>query len=127
MSQFELLEAWLGHSNFLLSVFVAFISATSAYLIVANVKGQELHRNIFVLVSSLYLLASVFFILFYIKVAESMLNLRGQMRETDMSWYNVVYETQFIFPTIVAIGGILMICLVVGSIWYFFHLRKKGE
>jgi len=104
---------------------VAFISSTSAYLIVANIKGRELPNKLFVLVTCLYILASTYFILFYVKVCESMLNVRTRMIEANMDWYTVVYEPQFIFPAIVSIGGILMISLAIGSIWYFARLRQS--
>lgn len=127
MNQHDFLDVWVMHSNFLLTVFVAFISGTSAYLIVANVKGRELHTKLFLLVSCIYILASTFFILFYIKVSESMLNVRTQMIEANLNWYNVAYEPQFIFPMILTIGGILMISLAAGSIWYFAHIRKANN
>ena len=104
---------------------MAFISSTSAYLIVANIKGRELPNKLFVLVTCLYILASTYFILFYVKVCESMLNVRTRMIEANMDWHTVVYEPQFIFPAIVSIGGILMISLAIGSIWYFARLRQS--
>src|SRR5210317_1213309 len=98
MNQSELIDLWLTHMDFLLVLFVAFISATSAFVVVANVKGKELSLAACRLARHLYIVASMFFLVFMGKVSESILNLRGQMHNANMEWYNVVYEPQFILP-----------------------------
>ena len=110
--------------NFLLVLFVAFMSATSAFVIVAHVKGKELHPMACTLVRCLYVVASVFFLVFMGKVSESILNIRGQMHKANMDWYNVVYEPQFVLPLILIIGMVVVISLVVGSLWFFSSVRK---
>lgn len=124
MNQYELIDLWLTHMTYLMTVFLAFISATSAFLIVATVKGKELQNPIYKLIIYLYLIASFFFLLFFGKVSEGIFNLRTQMIEIDMAWYNVVYEAQFILPLILSLGVLIMISLVVGSVWYFISIRK---
>jgi hypothetical protein len=124
MSQFEMIDLWVTHMNFLLALFVAFMSATSAFVIVANVKGNELHPAAAMLVRYIYIVASVFFLLFMGKVAESILNLRAQMREAGMDWYNVVYESQIVLPLILITGLLVGISLIAGSLWYFGSVRR---
>ena len=124
MSESEFIDLWVTHANFLVTLFVAFMSATSGFLIVANIKGKELQPIAYNLVRYLYIVASVFFIVFMGKVAESMLNLREQMRAADMDWYNVVHEPQFIFPLILITGLFVLISLAVGSLWYLGSVRK---
>jgi len=127
MSQFELIDLWVTHMDFLLVLFVAFISATSALVIVANVKGKDLHAAAYKLVRYLYVVASVFFLVFMGKVAESILNLRGQMHAANMDWYNVVYEPQFVLPLILIAGLVVMVSLVIGALWYFSSVRKGSD
>jgi len=124
MTPAELISLWVTHMNFLLVLFVSFMSATSAFVIVAHVKGKELHPVAYKLVRYLYVVASAFFLVFMGKVAESILNLRGQMREAGMDWYNVVYEPQFILPLILITGMIVVISLAAGSLWFFHSVRK---
>jgi len=124
MSQSELVNLWVTHMDFLLVLFVAFMSATSAFVIVANVKGKDLQPTACKLVRYLYIVASVFFIVFMGKVAESILNLRGQMHAENMDWYNVVYEPQFVLPLILIAGLVVVVSLVVGSLLYFSSVRK---
>ena len=125
MTQFEVMDLWLSHMTFLMSQFLAFISGTSAFLIVATTKGRDLPEPLYKLVLSLYVVATLFFILFYGKVSEGIFNLRTQMRELGMEWYNVVYEPQLILPIILVLGFIIMLSLAVGSVWYFSSLRRS--
>lgn len=125
MSPYELADLWVTHMTFLLSVFLAFISATSAFLIVATLKGRELQNFLYRLILYLYLIASVFFLLFFVKVSEGLFNLRTQMIDLEMIWYNVVYENQMILPVILSLGVLIMISLITGSVWYFNSVREK--
>jgi hypothetical protein len=111
--------------DFLLVLFVAFISATSAFVVVANVKGKELSPAACRLVRHLYIVASMFFLVFMGKVSESILNLRGQMHKANMEWYNVVYEPQFILPLILGAGFVVVVSVMGGSLWYLNSVRKE--
>lgn len=113
--------------DFLLVLFVAFMSATSAFVVVANIKGKDLSSPAFKLVRYLYVVASMFFLVFMAKVAESILNLRGQMHAANMKWYNVVYEPQFMLPLILIAGFVVVVSLVVGSLWYLSSVRRESE
>jgi signal transduction histidine kinase len=124
MTEYEMSSLWLQHWTFLLSMFLAFISGTSAFLIVINLKGRDLSVQLYRLVLALYLIATLFFMLFMGKVTESILNLRRQMIEKGMDWYNVVYENQTILPILMALGLILIVSLVVGAVWYSRSVRK---
>jgi len=126
MSESELIELWIDHMDFLVTLLVAFLSATSAFLVVANLKGKELPTSLSRLVIYLYCVASVFFIGFMAKVAEGIFNLRGQMHEAGLSWYVVVYEPQFILPSLFIAGAFIMVSLVIGSVWYFASQRRSG-
>ena len=125
MNQSELIDLWLTHMDFLLVLFVAFISATSAFVVVANVKGKELSLAACRLVRHLYIVASMFFLVFMGKVSESILNLRGQMHNANMEWYNVVYEPQFILPLILGSGFVVVVSVMGGSLWYLNTVRKE--
>ena len=124
VSDYDLIDLWVTHMNFLVALFVAFLSATSAFLVVANLKGKELPASLSRLVIYLYCVASIFFIGFMGKVAEGIFNLRGQMHEAGLSWYVVVYEPQFILPSLLIAGAVIMVSLVIGAVWYFASQRR---
>jgi hypothetical protein len=123
MSQYELVDLWITHLNFAMTVFVAFLSATSALLIVAHFKGQ-LQRSLYRIVIALYCVAAVIFILLFAKTLEGALDIRGQMGAANMNWYNTVYEPQLIAPTVLTIGLLVQIMLAVGSLWYLKSTRS---
>ena len=127
MSQSELINLWITHMDFLLVLFVAFMSATSAFVVVANIKGKDLSPPAYKLARYLYVVASMFFLVFMGKVAESILNLRGQMHAVNMEWYNVVYEPQFMLPLILITGLVVVVSLIVGSLWYLSSVRRESD
>ena len=123
MTQYELLDIWQNHLALGMNVFVAFLSATSAVLIVANLKGAELPKLVYRLVVALYSVAATFLILLYGKVMEAALDVRGQMLLAEMPWFNTVYEPQFVAPLVFGTGFIVQVLLAIGSLWYFRSTR----
>jgi hypothetical protein len=92
-----------------------------------SVRGvKELPASLSRLVIYLYCAASVFFIGFMGKVAEGIFDLRGQMHKAGLSWYVVVYEPQFILPSIFIAGAVIMSSLVIGAVW-FFASQRRGD
>jgi len=124
MSQYELVDLWITHLNFAMTVFVAFLSATSALLIVAHLKGKDLQPLLYRIITALYSVAAVFFLLLFAKTLEGALDIRGQMHMADLDWYNTVYEPQIIAPSILTIGLLVQVMLAVGSLLYFRSTRS---
>ena len=125
MSQYELIDLWVTHLAHAVTVFVAFLSATTAYLIVAHFKGGELRQSLYRIVTALYCFAAVFFVLMYAKSLEAAINIREQARLADMDWYNIVYEPPMIAPIIFTTGFVVQAVLAVGSVWYFRSTRSR--
>jgi hypothetical protein len=124
MTDYELVDLWVTHWALAMSVFVAFLSATSALVIVAHLKGAHLERSVYRLTVSIYSVAAVFLIVLFAKIAEGALNVRGQMHESDLQWFVAAYEPQFTAPSVLALGVIVQIALAVGSLWYFRSTRS---
>ena len=125
MSQYELADLWISHLNFAMTVFVAFLSATSALLIVAHLKGRYLQQSLYRIVTALYIVSAVFFLILFAKTLEGALNVRGQMQIADLDWFNAVYEPQFIAPSVLTIGLLVQVMLAVGALWYFKSTRNR--
>ena len=125
MSQYELADLWISHLNFAMTVFVAFLSATSALLIVAHLKGRDLQQSLYRIVTALYIVSAVFFLILFAKTLEGALNVRGQMQIADLDWFNAVYEPQFIAPSVLTIGLLVQVMLAVGALWYFKSTRNR--
>jgi hypothetical protein len=125
MSHYELVDLWITHLTLAMTVFVAFLSATSAYLIVAHFKGGELRQSLYRIVTALYCVAAVFFLLMYAKTLEAAIDIRGQAILADMDWYNIVYEPGMMAPIIFTTGFVVQVLLAVGSVWYFRSTRSR--
>ena len=125
MSQYELVDLWITHLTLAMTVFVAFLSATSAFLIVAHFKGKELRQALYWIVTTLYCVSAVFFLLVFAKTLEGALDVREQAKLAGLDWFNIVYEPQILAPTIFTIGFIVQVLLAVGSIWYLRSTRRQ--
>jgi hypothetical protein len=125
MSQIDLANVWITHLNFAITLFVAFLSATSALLIVAHFKGSELQRSLYRIITALYCVSAVFLLLMFGKTLEAALDIRGQMVEAEMVWYNTVYEPQMVAPTVFTIGLFTQVLLAAGALWYFRSTRRR--
>ncbi len=125
MSQYELVDLWITHLTLAMTVFVAFLSATSAFLIVAHFKGKELRQGLYLIVTALYCVSAVFFLLMFAKTLEGALDIREQAKLAGLDWFNIVYEPQILAPTIFTIGFIVQVLLAVGSIWYLRSTRSQ--
>ena len=125
MSQYDLVGLWITHLNFAITLFVAFLSATSALLIVAHFKGSELQQSLYRIVTTLYCVSATFLLLMFAKVIEAALNIRSQMVEAEMIWYNTVYEPQSVAPTVFTIGFVAQVLLAAGAVWYFRSTRHR--
>jgi len=123
MTEYELLDLWIALLEFAVTVVVAFLSATSALLIVAHLKGPELSLVLFRMISAVYCVAATFFLIMYGKTSEGALNVRGQMQAAGMDWHNTVYEPQLIAPLVLTIGFIVQLLLAIGAMWYFRSTR----
>lgn len=124
MTEYELLDLWIALLEFAVTVVVAFLSATSALLIVAHLKGDRLSPALFRMVTALYCVAAAFFLVMYGKTSEGALNVRGQMQAAGMEWHNTVYEPQFIAPMLLGVGFVVQLLLAIGAVWYFRSTRR---
>jgi hypothetical protein len=109
----------------MVTVFVEFLSSTSAYLIVAHLKGGELRQSLYRIVTALYCTAAVVFVLRYSKAFEAAINIREQARLADMDWYNIVSEHPMMASFVFTTGFIVQVILAVGSVWYFRSTRSR--
>ena len=108
-----------------MTLFVAFLSGTSALLIVAHLKGKELHLRLYRLVAALYVVATAFFLVMYAKTLEGALDVRAQMHVADLDWFNAAYEPQIIAPLVFSLGFVVQLMLAIGSLWYLRSTRKS--
>ena len=127
MSETDILLAELFRSNaeMMMQIFFGFVSATSAFLVVAHTAGKEMTRALTAVTVTLYVVTSAVLIGGTNRQALVVFGLRDQMKETGvMQWHPAVYEASWIFPTIMHGIPLVELLLCIGAVWYFFHSKK---
>ena len=126
MSDYELVDIFNSNVEVLLALFMAFVSATSAFLVVAYLAAKELSSFLLKVAISLYSITSFLLMGIAERQGAVLIGIRNQMGES-LSWHPAVYETQWIMPTLFRSVVIVMALLYASSIWYFFHARNVAN
>ena len=127
MNEYGLLDAFNQHLGTTVSFFVSYISATSAFLVVAYLAGKQLPPIVAKLAIGLYSLTAVFFMALFQRHWTSLMSVRDKMHDMDLSWYPAVYESQWFMPITMWIGVMVMAVLYAGSVWYFISARRDTD
>ena len=127
MNEYELLDALMSHMYLVQVYFVSFISATSAFLVVAHLAAKELPSTIVKLAIALYGFTAIFLLANFQRAFAITIAVRDKMTALNMAWYPAVVEPQWIMPTVMWIGVLVMSVLSVGSIWYFVSSRRRSH
>jgi len=125
MNEYELLNTFAAHMDLVQTYFVSFISATSAFLVVAHLAAKELSSSIVTLAISLYAFTAIFFLASFQRTFTATIGLRDKMLAFDMTWYPAVTEPQWLLPTVMWIGVAVMAVLAAGSISYFVTAQRR--
>ncbi len=123
MTDYELLDLLISHMELVHVYFLSFISATSAFLVVAHSAAKKLSSAIVKIAVTLYLFTTIFFIANFQRSFTITINVRDQISNAQLSWYATVYEPQWIMPSTMWIGVFIMLILSVASTWYFISSR----
>ncbi|MFT4562612.1 MAG: hypothetical protein ACI9BW_002358 [Gammaproteobacteria bacterium] len=127
MSEFELLNTFVLHMDLVQTYFVAFISATSAFLVVAHLAAKELSSTIVKLAIGLYTFTAIFFLASFQRTFAGTIGLRDKLLAANMTWYPAVSEPQWLMPTVMWIGVVVMVVLTTGSISYFVASQRRAH
>lgn len=119
MTDYELVEIFAATLSTLIELVMAFISATSAFLIVLYLTGDALPLFLKKLITAIYCSSGVFFILLFQRIMTMEIDIRDQMGES-LSWHTAVYEPQWLLYGLMYLGLTIMTLLMTGSIWYMF-------
>ena len=126
MTEYELVDAFMNHVGLGMTFFMAFLSATSAFLVAAYLAGSELPVVLARIIVAIYSLASVFLIFSFQRIGNIMLDIREQMHGIT-EWHTAVYEQQWVIPSAVWLAVVVMSLVFVGSIWFFQHWQHPDR
>jgi hypothetical protein len=124
MSDFELLDAFMSHGAVSLTFFTAFISATSAFVVVAYLAGKNLPSSVANITVAIYSVASIYFVSSFQRLTTSLIAIRDQMSDT-LAWHPAVSEAEWVLHGLAWSGFIATGILYFSAIWYFYHVRMK--
>jgi hypothetical protein len=123
MTDYELAELFAATLSTLIEVVMAFISATSAFLIVIYLAGDELPLFLKNLITAIYFSSGLFFIMLFQRTITMEIDIRDQMGQS-LSWHPGVYEPEWMLHGLMYLGLAIMILLMAGAIWYMLHTYK---
>ena len=126
MSEIDLalVEAFNSHLETMLTIFLGYVSATSAFLVVAHLAATELSTILARFVNSLYSITTLALAGITQRQGEVILGIRSQMGEV-LSWHPAVYEPAWVLVMFMRSPFVVMVLIYAGSIWYFRYARNK--
>ena len=126
MTAYELTDAFMNHVQLGMTFFMAFLSATSAFLMVAYIAGSKLPAYLAKVVLAIYTLASIFLIFSFHRVSSIFIAIREEMHG-KANWHPAVYEPQAIIHVVQWLVVAIMTLLYLSSLWYYWHVRNNNE
>ena len=124
MTAYELVDAFNSTSNSTLSFVLAYISATSAFVVIAHIASNELPAYIARLATAIYTFVAVFLIGATERSLRLLVSIREQMPGV-VDWHLAVVEPRWFLPSFSVAALVVMCALYAASVWYFVYLRKK--
>jgi hypothetical protein len=123
MTDYELIDVFTSCIGLMINIFMAFISVTSAFLIVLFLAGDELPVFLKKLITAIYCAAGIFVIAIFHRTFTMQIDVRDQMGPS-LAWHTGVYEPQWLMPAVMYIGIAIMLMLFIGALWYLIHSGK---
>ena len=122
MTQFEFADLFANHFALSLSIFTAFISATSALLVATYFASHSISSKLARVIIVIYVASAVFFITAFQRNADILVRIRNLFDES-MSWHTAATEPVWILP----VGSRLSRSRNrIGSAGHFARLSDSG-
>lgn len=126
MTEYELQDAFLSCIDMGQVYFLSFISATSAFLVVAHLAAKTISSNLTKLAVGLYSFTAIFYLGNFQRAFTAVIAFRDKMAEANMSWHPAVADPQWVMPVIMWMGVTIMILFAFSSVVYFISARKRS-
>ena len=123
MTAFELTTLFASHLELLITILMAFISVTSAFLVALYFMDSKLGTILKILIAGLYILSSLFLIGVFQRTSDLLIQIRTNLT-AKVIWHTASTESEWILPAFLGAGLILQILLFLGAIGYFVSKQK---
>ena len=123
MTVFELTTLFASHLELLITILMAFISVTSAFLVALYFMDNKLGTILKILIAGLYILSSLFLIGVFQRTSDLLIQIRTNLT-AKVIWHTASTESEWILPAFLGAGLILQILLFLGAMGYFVSKQK---
>ena len=123
MTAFELTTLFASHLELLITILMAFISVTSAFLVALYFINSKLGTILKILIAGLYILSSLFLIGVFQRTSDLLIQIRTNLTE-KVIWHTASTESEWILPAFLGAGLILQILLFLGAMSYFISKQN---
>ena len=123
MTAFELTTLFASHLELLITILMAFISVTSAFLVALYFMDSKLGAILKILIAGLYILSSLFLIGIFQRTSDLLIQIRTNLT-AKVIWHTASTESEWILPAFLGAGLILQILLFLGAMGYFASKQK---
>lgn len=123
MTAFELTTLFASHLELLITILMAFISVTSAFLVALYFMDSKLGTILKILIAGLYILSSLFLIGVFQRTSDLLIQIRTNLT-AKVIWHTASTESEWILPAFLGAGLILQILLFLGAMGYFVSKQK---
>ena len=123
MTVFELTTLFASHLELLITILMAFISLTSAFLVALYFMDSKLGTILKILIAGLYILSSLFLIGVFQRTSDLLIQIRTNLT-AKVIWHTASTESEWILPAFLGAGLILQILLFLGAMGYFVSKQK---
>ena len=123
MTAFELTTLFASHVELLITILMAFISVTSAFLVALYFMDSKLGAILKILIAGLYILSSLFLIGIFQRTSDLLIQIRTNLT-AKVIWHTASTESEWILPAFLGAGLILQILLFLGAMGYFASKQK---
>ena len=123
MTAFELTTLFASHLELLITILMAFISVTSAFLVALYFMDSKLGTILKILIAGLYILSSLFLIGVFQRTSDLLIQIRTNLT-AKVIWHTASTESEWILPAFLGAGLILQLLLFLGAMGYFVSKQK---
>ena len=123
MTAFELTTLFASHVELLITILMAVISVTSAFLVALYFMDSKLGAILKILIAGLYILSSLFLIGIFQRTSDLLIQIRTNLT-AKVIWHTASTESEWILPAFLGAGLILQILLFLGAMGYFASKQK---
>jgi len=126
MDEYQIVDLFNSHVETLIAIFMAFVSTTSAFLIVTYLAASEFPTILARVTVGLYVITSVTLMGIGEREAATLLALRARMVGVA-TWHPVVLEPEWIAPAASYAMVSVMALLLISSMWFFIYTRRMSK